>query len=146
MTMEASGMRVTVEATPVSESDPASDDFWVLPANGNCIDGVPLAMAADGAFAHMTRGRGTIPVTGPVTGSVTEIGERWGDLSGHPNPAIEGHLKTGHSKARDIDSGRRPYRLRRHEQCLERREETASHRTGEAWMVFTTHRASHWCP
>jgi hypothetical protein len=43
-------------------------------------------------------------------------------------------------------SNRGPYRLGRHEQCLERRKEATSHRTGEARMAFTAHRASHWCP
>jgi hypothetical protein len=46
-----------------------------------------------------------------------------------PKPAM--------SEARDIDSDESPYRLGRHEQCLERRKEAASHRTGEARMAFT---------
>src|SRR5271155_6256667 len=54
--------------------------------------------------------------------------------------------KPAMSEARDIDSDRSPYRLGRHEQCLERRKEATSHRTGEARMAFTAHRASHWCP
>src|SRR5580698_10805210 len=42
-------------------------------------------------------------------------------LSGHPKPANDGHLKTANDNARDIDSDEGPYRLGRHEQCLERR-------------------------
>ena len=54
--------------------------------------------------------------------------------------------KTGHSRARNIDTEASPYRLPRHEQCFERRKETASYRTGKARMAFTTDRASHGCP
>ena len=54
--------------------------------------------------------------------------------------------KPAMSESRDIDSDRSPYRLPRHEQCLERRKETTSHSTGEARMAATAHRASHWCP
>ena len=54
--------------------------------------------------------------------------------------------KPAMSEARDIDSDRSPYRLLRHEQCLERRKETTSHSTGEARMAVTAHRASHRCP
>src|SRR6516164_6897947 len=66
----------------------------------------------------------------------------------------QGSLKTGQSgslqnrttvKARDIDVDRSPCRLCRHEQCLERRKETASHRTGKARMVFTKDRARNRC-
>src|SRR5215471_15974868 len=66
----------------------------------------------------------------------------------------QGSLKTGQSgslqnrttvKARDIDVDRGPYRLCRHEQCLERRKETTSHRTGKARMVFTKDRARNRC-
>ena len=66
----------------------------------------------------------------------------------------QGSLKTGQSgslqnrpmvKARDIDVDRSPYRLCRHEQCLERRKETTSHRTGKARMVFTKDRANNRC-
>src|SRR5712692_3498837 len=59
---------------------------------------------------------------------------------------VRGHPKPANDKARDIDSDGSPYRLRRHEQCLERRKETTSHRTGEARMALAAHRASHWCP
>jgi hypothetical protein len=58
-------------------------------------------------------------------------------LSGHPKPAND--------KTRDIDSDERAYSLRQHEQCLERREETTSHRTGEARVALVAHRASHGC-
>src|SRR5947199_7056094 len=66
----------------------------------------------------------------------------------------QGSLKTGQSgslqnrprvKARDIDSDGSPYRLTRHEQCLERRTETTRHRTGKARMVFTKDRARNRC-
>src|SRR5215831_19876854 len=66
----------------------------------------------------------------------------------------QGSLKTGQSgslqnrttvKARDIDVDGGPYRLCRHEQCLERRKETTSHRTGKARMVFTKDRARNRC-
>src|ERR1700757_4869634 len=66
----------------------------------------------------------------------------------------QGSLKTGQSgslqtrptvKARDIDVDGSPYRLCRHEQCLERRKETTSHRTGKARMVFTKDRARNRC-
>src|SRR6516164_8829871 len=66
----------------------------------------------------------------------------------------QGSLKTGQSgslqnrttvKARDIDVDGSPYRLCRHEQCLERREETTSYRTGKARMVFTKDRARNRC-
>ena len=53
--------------------------------------------------------------------------------------------KPANDKARDIDSDGSLYRLRRHEQCLERRKETTSHRTREARMALAAHRASHWC-
>src|ERR1035437_9565865 len=43
--------------------------------------------------------------------------------------------KPANDKTRDIDTGERAYSLRRHEQCLERRKETTSHRTGEARMA-----------
>src|SRR5215469_2443824 len=68
--------------------------------------------------------------------------------------APQGSLKTGQSgslqnrttvKARDIDVDRGPYRLCRHEQCLERGKETTSHRTGKARMVFTKDRARNRC-
>src|SRR5712692_2231821 len=58
---------------------------------------------------------------------------------------VRGHPKPANDKTRDIDSDGSPYRLRRHEQCLERRKKTTSHRTGEARMALTAHRASHWC-
>src|SRR6266704_4293286 len=48
-------------------------------------------------------------------------------------------------KARDIDFERSLYRLPRYEQCFERREETTSHRTGEARVVLATHRARKRC-
>src|SRR5580693_4650274 len=54
--------------------------------------------------------------------------------------------KPANDKTRDIDTGERAYSLRQHEQCLERRKETTSHRTGEARMAFAADRASHWCP
>ena len=54
--------------------------------------------------------------------------------------------KTGHRKGWDIDSERSPYRLPRHEQCLERREKAASYRPRKARMVFTAHRGSDRCP
>src|SRR5262249_47507340 len=66
----------------------------------------------------------------------------------------QGSLKTGQSgslqkrptvKARDIDVHGSSYRLCGHEQCFERREETTSHRTGKARMVFTKDRASNRC-
>ena len=66
----------------------------------------------------------------------------------------QGSLKTGQSgslqnrpmvKARDIDVDRSACRLCRHEQCLERRKETTSHRTGKARMVFTKDRARNRC-
>jgi hypothetical protein len=59
-------------------------------------------------------------------------------LSGHPNPAKRVVTpKPAMSEARDIDSDESFYRLGRHEQCLERRKEAASHRPGEARMAFT---------
>src|SRR6202041_2520689 len=54
--------------------------------------------------------------------------------------------KPANDKTRDIDTGERAYSLRQHEQCLERRKETTSHRTGEARMALAADRASHWCP
>src|SRR6516162_7278572 len=66
----------------------------------------------------------------------------------------QGSLKTGQSgslqnrptvRARDIDVDGSPYRLSRHEQRLERRKETASHRTGKARLVFTKDRARNRC-
>src|SRR5215469_7389933 len=69
-------------------------------------------------------------------------------------PKPQGSLKSGHAgslqnrptvKARDIDVDRSPYRLCRHEQCLERRKETTSYRTGKARMVFTKDRARNRC-
>src|ERR1019366_4808434 len=53
--------------------------------------------------------------------------------------------KPANDKVRDVDSDERPYRLRRHEQRLERREETTSHSTGTARMASAAHRASHGC-
>src|SRR5262249_48961627 len=72
----------------------------------------------------------------------------------HEKLLPQGLLKTGQSgslqirttvKARDIDVDRSPCRLCRHEQCLERRKETTSHRTGKARMVFTKDRARNRC-
>src|SRR5215467_12401991 len=46
---------------------------------------------------------------------------------------------------RDVDSGEGVCTLRRHEQRLERRKETASHRVGAAGLALTTHRARNRC-
>jgi hypothetical protein len=48
-------------------------------------------------------------------------------------------------EVQDIASAGSVCRLPRHEQCLERRKKTTSHRTREARMAFAAHRASHWC-
>src|SRR5581483_8929228 len=57
-------------------------------------------------------------------------------LSGHPNPANDGHLKTGQRESGwDVDSGVRQGSLRRHEQRLERGKKTTSHCPGTAGMV-----------
>src|ERR1700676_378515 len=45
----------------------------------------------------------------------------------------------------DIDSDERAYSLCQHEQCLERKEETTSYRTGKARMALTAIRASQRC-
>src|SRR6516162_5790069 len=75
-------------------------------------------------------------------------------LSGFGLDEPQGSLKTGQSgslqnrptvRARDIDVDGSPYRLSRHEQRLERRKETASHRTGKARLVFTKDRARNRC-
>src|ERR1700728_2872446 len=54
--------------------------------------------------------------------------------------------KPANDKTRDIDTGERAYSLRQHEQCLERRKETTSHRTGEPRMAFAADRTSQWGP
>jgi hypothetical protein len=51
----------------------------------------------------------------------------------------------GRNSGRDIDSDAKPRRLARHEQCLERRNQTTSNSPWAAGMVATAHRATHGC-
>src|SRR5437660_1670789 len=60
-------------------------------------------------------------------------------LGNHPKPANGYHLKTGQRIATvGTLNPTRPYRLSRHEQCLDRRKETTSSRTRKARLAITT--------
>jgi hypothetical protein len=91
--------------------------------------------------SHKLMNRRHMPLSNPLS-----IGHK--SSYAHHNHASErpqGSPKRGKDKTRDIDCDGRPYRLRRHEQCLERRKKTISHTTGEARMALTAHRASPGC-
>ena len=64
--------------------------------------------------------------------------------SGHLWSPQNRPLNSGRS-VRDIDGAAKPFRLARHEQCLERRKTTTSTRPWATSVVAATHRGTDWC-
>src|SRR5438445_6250361 len=117
-----------------------------------CAD-VVLAISVFGKEGTMNRERalkvvlvlvGLLFLAGvyPVTDSLWHANQPQGSLKSGQSRSLQNRPTV---KARDIDVDGSPYRLCRHEQCLERRKETTSHRTGKARMVFTKDRARNRC-